>query len=73
VDKIAPGSPLRNLQVDRALDDKGNPVFLHLGRGLVKATGELVRGVPVEKWIEFARVHLLGEYEERAGVWRVHS
>jgi hypothetical protein len=69
VEKMAPGSPLRNLQVDRAFDDKGNPVFLHLGRGLLKASGEHARGVPVEKWIEFARVHLLGECEERAGGW----
>lgn len=67
VNEIPPGSPLRDLPVDRAFDDEGNPVFLHLGRGLLKATGEHVRGVPVEKWIEFAKVHLLSEEGEGAG------
>lgn len=51
---IAPGSPLRNLQVDRAFDDDGNVIFLHLGRGLRKSDGEHTRGVTVDGWMRIA-------------------
>lgn len=51
--------PLRDFSVDRALDDDGNPIFLHLGRGVRRARGEPVKGVDVQDWIRFAREHLL--------------
>ncbi|MEW6139699.1 MAG: hypothetical protein AB1733_15840 [Thermodesulfobacteriota bacterium] len=51
---IAPGSPLKNLQVDRAFDDEGNVIFLHLGRGLRKSDGEYTRGVTVDGWMRIA-------------------
>ncbi|MCA1959969.1 MAG: hypothetical protein LDL33_04155 [Desulfomonile sp.] len=51
--------PLRDFPVDRSLDDDGNPIFLHLGRGVRRARGEPVKGVDVQDWIRFAREHLL--------------
>jgi len=51
--------PLRDFSVDRSLDDDGNPIFLHLGRGVRRARGEPVKGVDVQDWIRFAREHLL--------------
>lgn len=52
-------SPVRDFPVDRALDDDGNPIFLHLGRGVRRARGEPVKGVDVHDWLRFAREHLL--------------
>jgi hypothetical protein len=48
---ISSSSPLRNLHVDRSFDDAGNVIFLHLGRGLRRTTGEHTRGTTVEEWI----------------------
>jgi len=62
VDRISASSPLRNLHVDRSFDDDGNVIFLHLGRGVHKASGTTYTGKTTpEEWIRFADRHLLGE------------
>jgi hypothetical protein len=58
---IPASSPLHNLPVDRSLDDHGDVIFLHLGRGVRKSTGEACRGMSLEEWVQFARQHLLAE------------
>lgn len=58
---IAPDSPFKELLVDRALDDEGNVIFLHQGRGVRKSTDENVRGVSSEEWIRFADEILLAK------------
>jgi hypothetical protein len=52
-------SPFRSLAVDRSFDDSGNVIFLHLGRGVRKSSGEVVKGTTPEQWIKFANEHLL--------------
>jgi hypothetical protein len=56
---IPPSSPLRDLHVDRSFDDDGNLIFLHLGRGVRKSTGEHKKGPSTADWIRIAREHLL--------------
>ena len=57
--RIPPSSPLSGIDVDRAFDDEGNVIFLHLGRGLRKTTGEHKRGFAVEEWIQVITDSLL--------------
>lgn len=52
-------SPLRQFPVDRAFDDDGNVIFLHLGRGVRKSVGDHDRGVSPADWAAFAEQHLL--------------
>jgi len=56
---IQDDSPFKEFEVDRALDDKGNVIFLHQGRGVRKSTNAQVRGVSTEEWIQFADEILL--------------
>ncbi|MEW5871407.1 MAG: hypothetical protein AB1894_19195 [Chloroflexota bacterium] len=56
---IPASSPLRDFHVDRAFDDAGSVIFLHLGRGIRKALNIHGRGVTAEEWVTFARKHLL--------------
>jgi hypothetical protein len=56
---IPEDSSLRHLPVDRAFDDDGNVIFLHLGRGVRKTTGDHARGVSPAEWVAFAEQHLL--------------
>jgi len=58
VDTIPSSSPLRHLQVDRSFDD-GNVIFLHLGRGVRKSSGDHHTGTTPEEWIGFAEAQLL--------------
>lgn len=58
-ERIPSESPLRGLPVLRALDDQGQVIFLHLGRGVRKTTGEHRKGVTAEEWLTFARQYLL--------------
>lgn len=51
-------SPFRDLDVDRAFDDAGNVIFLHLGRGIRKSTDSQFNSNSLEKWFDFARIHL---------------
>lgn len=51
--------PARDLPVLRAVDDQGRVIFMHLGRGVRKSTGEHGRGVTPQQWIDFARTRLL--------------
>ena len=47
--------------VDRALDDKNNVLFMHLGRGIAKSDGtyEKKGKTTVEDWIEFYQKNIL--------------
>jgi len=56
--RIPASSPLRTLGVDRAFDDDGRVIFLHLGRGVTKSIGVHQRGTLVDDWIRFADEHL---------------
>ncbi|MCB0109707.1 MAG: hypothetical protein KDE53_27485 [Caldilineaceae bacterium] len=58
-------SPFKALAVDRALDDEGNVIFLHQGRGVRKSTDHQVRGVSTAEWIHFADEVLLQSAEGR--------
>ena len=59
-DRLHPESPLKGLPVDRAFDDDGRAIFLHLGRGVRKAAGKHIKGVSAEDWIGFADQQVLG-------------
>lgn len=52
-------SLFREFHVDRALDDEGNVIFLHLGRGVRKSIGEHRRGTMADEWVRIADEHLL--------------
>lgn len=52
--RIPVTSPLREFHVDRALDEEGNVIFLHLGRGVRKSIGEHRRGTMAEVWLDLA-------------------
>lgn len=56
VERLPPDSPHRHLHVDRSLDDDGQVIFMHLGRGIVKSEGACFeqRTTPGE-WLRFAR------------------
>jgi hypothetical protein len=55
VSRIPDSSPLKHIAVDRALDDAGNVIFLHLGRGVRKSIGNHQTGTSVEAWADLAR------------------
>jgi hypothetical protein len=59
INEIDPTSPLRNLHVDRALDDEGNVIFMHLGRGVAQTLNRHTGKTTPEAWIEFAKSYLL--------------
>lgn len=58
VETIPPDSPYARLGVDRSLDDDGQVIFMHLGRGLPKTAARHDRGVSAAAWVEFAQTHL---------------
>ncbi|MHB8205194.1 MAG: hypothetical protein ACYDHG_16030 [Desulfomonilaceae bacterium] len=51
-DHISPDSPLKGVRVDRAFDDDWNIIFLHLGRGVRRSTGEHKTGTSLDKWLD---------------------
>jgi len=59
IEMIPSFSSLRHLHVDRSFDDDGNVIFLHLGRGVRKSSGDHGTGTMPEEWIQFAEKHLL--------------
>lgn len=59
VTRIPSSSPLRELHVDRSFDDSGDVIFLHLGRGLRRSSGEHRKGTSAETWIDFVDKVLL--------------
>lgn len=59
IETIPAASPFRELRVDRAFDDEGNVIFLHLGRGIRKATGAYSTGTLPSEWVRVARERLL--------------
>ena len=46
----------KELKVDHCLDDDNNVIFLHLGRGTPKTTGNYKGNIKtsIEQWIDFA-------------------
>lgn len=59
INLIPVSSPYKNLNLFRALDDENRVIFMHLGRGVRKTTGEHSRGVSPHEWIDFANTYLL--------------
>jgi hypothetical protein len=59
LDTLPRQSPYRTLHVDRSFDDSGRVIFLHLGRGVRKSSGEQANGATPEEWIRFADENLL--------------
>ena len=59
INLISTDSPFRDLDVFRAIDDQNRVLFMHLGRGVRKTTGEHRRGVSPLKWLTFAQEYLL--------------
>ncbi len=67
IETIPPSFPMRHLNADRAFDDDGNVIFLHLGRGIRKSSGEPHTGTTLSEWIEFTEEHLnLSGYDGKA-------
>ncbi len=56
--RIPSSSPFRELHVDRAFDDEGNLIFLHLGRGVRRSSGLHSKGTTAEEWISAVDKHL---------------
>jgi len=52
IHKISNTSPLKWMNVLRAVDEKGNIIFMHLGRGVRKSTGRHRKGVTVHEWVD---------------------
>jgi hypothetical protein len=61
IEKIPRESPFRNLHVDRVFDDEGNVIFLHLGRGVVKASGRHAGSTQPDQWVQFCEECLLSD------------
>lgn len=56
VERLPRGSPFRRINVDRAVDDAGRVIFMHLGRGVVKSCGDVREGkCTPEEWLQFGR------------------
>jgi hypothetical protein len=53
-------SPLKGFRVDRAFDEEGNIIFLHLGRGVRKSTGDHTSGVSLNTWLDLIYNSLIG-------------
>lgn len=50
---LPPGSPLRDLSVDRVFNEQGELIFLHLGRGIRQSAGQgPARPVSIEQWVQ---------------------
>lgn len=62
IETIPEGSPFRHIDADRSFDDKGNVIFLHLWRGVPKASGLRRKkgGMSAEAWVRLAEEHLIG-------------
>jgi hypothetical protein len=56
--RIPSSSPFKELHVDRAFDDEGNLIFLHLGRGVRRSSGLHSKGTSAEEWISAIDKHL---------------
>ncbi len=55
---IPSSSPFRDFHVDRAFDDEGDLIFMHLGRGVRRSSGLHSKGVSAEDWIRAIETHL---------------
>ena len=61
VERLLADSPFRHFNVDRALDDESNVIFLHLGRGVRKSSSRHRSGASAREWLDFAEKYLLAE------------
>jgi len=61
--QIKPDDPFRDLKVDRVLDESGNVVFAHLGRGTSMAFGGELNSsrVSPRDWVNFVRTEILSD------------
>ncbi len=61
VDNLPANSVFKNFNVDRSVDDSGDVFFLHLGRGLLKSTGQSndLTKTSVDIWQTFIENNLL--------------
>jgi len=64
-EKLPATSPFAGFEVDRSLDDDGQVIFMHLGRGLPKAANRHGHGVSAAAWNDFAQTHLSAEPAQR--------
>jgi len=61
LERLPTNSPYRALAVDRALDDEGNVIFMHLGRGIGKSKGAHLPGkTSAQAWLDFGQKLTLG-------------
>lgn len=61
IDKLPQNSCFKNFNVDRSLDDDGNVIFLHLGRGVIKSKDDKnFHGRTIDDWEKFIKKNLLG-------------
>lgn len=59
LEKLIPlDSPLHDLHVDRSFDDCDEVIFLHLGRGVRRSSGNHTRGTSLEEWLSATRAIL---------------
>jgi hypothetical protein len=62
---ISPDSPFHDIPVDRAFDDDGEVIFLHLGRSVRKGEGTASRGLSPGEWSALCRESILPLNEGR--------
>lgn len=64
LEAISEKSPFRNINVCRSVDDQGDIIFMHLGRGVPRSQGQNVTAErSVEIWESFIRKYLLPNVE----------
>ncbi len=62
LEKLIPtDSALHDLHVDRSFDDDNEVIFIHLGRGVRRSSGNHNRGTSLEEWLSATRAILDNE------------
>lgn len=62
VEKLSNDSPYKNFNIDRSVDDNGNVIFMHLGRGVNKSIGSYIDNEKsIEIWNFFIEKNLFPE------------
>jgi len=65
VERLPDNSPYKNFDIDRSVDDEGNVIFMHLGRGVHKSTGAYTDPrKTIRSWGAFIRKNLFPERDE---------
>jgi SAM-dependent methyltransferase len=71
VDRLSPDSPFRDFGVDRSVADDGEVIFMHLGRGVYKSTGQFrSTDKSIAAWEGFVDRHLFPERAKVAALQR---